>query len=408
MRAGAVAAVLAAGLAACTGGDRSRPLPPIEPPTDDPPDADTSLDPDRPDLPEVPEDERIAAIEHAMNALAPVANQCWAAAAADDFRLAGDVRALITVGRAAGPGAAVEITHDTTADDVLLSCLTKVLGAYAWAPPLAGQAFELPFHFSAPAMQNVIDRRFVPRKGQGGVSIGVLLDETSTGNPGVSLLELSADGGARLPAREVERPETWLITGGAATVKTAGGAELALGVYDLLLVPAGARIEVQAGDERLHALIAIVPGGREGSARAGALPGKGTTLAVRARPPQPTVRRAKDARYYVRPGLGVWLIAEATTAVSLLAIGPDQAVPPHVHARETEALYVLSGGGTMTVAGTALPVTADSVVQVPPGVEHAFAGGKAPTIAVQIYNPAGPEQRFKKPPAKLEKAPLPQ
>ncbi len=406
----AVALVVA--LAAC--GERSQPSPLPQPGTasvaEDAPD--TSLDPDRPELEEVPEEERIAAIEHAMNQLAPIASTCWAAAAADDFRLAGDVRAQIAIDRDAGPGAAIDITANSTDDDVLADCLSEVLAAYDWAPPLVGQTIELPFHFAAPAMQNVIDRRFVPRKTQSGVSIGVLLDERNTGNAGLSLFELEATGGARLQPREIERPEAWFITAGAVTVKTAGGADLALGVYDVLLLPAGARIEVLAGDEEpLRALVAVVPGGREGSARAGALPGKGTTMAVRARPPQPTVRRASAATYYVQPAMGVWLVVERAPtpklALSFLALGPRVAVPPHVHAKETEALYVMSGGGTMTVAGTSIPVTQHSVVQVPPGVEHGFTGGADVTIAVQLYSPGGPEQRFKKPPAKLEKAPLP-
>jgi mannose-6-phosphate isomerase-like protein (cupin superfamily) len=44
-----------------------------------------------------------------------------------------------------------------------------------------------------------------------------------------------------------------------------------------------------------------------------------------------------------------------------------------------------------------MPVTATSVVQVPPGVEHSFEA-TASVTALQLYTPAGPEQRFKKPP----------
>lgn len=367
----------------------------------------SGLEPDRPAIEEVPQEERIAAIEHAMNALAPVANQCWAAAAADDFRLAGDVRALITIGPRAGAGAKVDLTANSTDDDVLGRCLREVLAAYPWAPPLAGQAIELPFHFDAPAMQNVIDRRFVPRKGQAGVTLAVLLDETNTGNRGLSLIELEAAAGATVAAREVERPEVWWIAGGAATVRTAGGADVTLVEDDLLVVPVGARIELVATkDGALRALVAIVPGGREGSARAGALPGKATTMAVRARPPQPVVRRGADVPQYDRPGgssaIGIEPpLAGGKLSLSFLTLDAGSVVPAHVHAAETEALYVFAGGGTMTVAGVAVPVGDQSVVQVPPNVEHGFtAAAGVQTFAVQLYTPAGPEQRFKKPPAK--------
>jgi quercetin dioxygenase-like cupin family protein len=68
-----------------------------------------------------------------------------------------------------------------------------------------------------------------------------------------------------------------------------------------------------------------------------------------------------------------------------------------VHASETELLYVLDGSGTMTIGGQPFAVTQTSVVQVPPNTKHAFA---ATTLvrALQLYTPAGPEQRFKKKP----------
>ena len=78
-----------------------------------------------------------------------------------------------------------------------------------------------------------------------------------------------------------------------------------------------------------------------------------------------------------------------------LALDAGATVPTHVHAGETEVLYVLTGGGTLTVGGVAVPVTEHSVIQIPPGVEHAFTASAA-TTAIQLYTPAGPEQRFKK------------
>jgi hypothetical protein len=40
-------------------------------------------------------------------------------------------------------------------------------------------------------------------------------------------------------------------------------------------------------------------------------------------------------------------------------------------------------------------VTPTSVIQIPPNTKHAFAATAA-VRAVQVYTPAGPEQRFKK------------
>jgi quercetin dioxygenase-like cupin family protein len=83
--------------------------------------------------------------------------------------------------------------------------------------------------------------------------------------------------------------------------------------------------------------------------------------------------------------------------VGLLSAESGFQVPPHRHADETELLYVLQGGGTMTVAGQQLPVRRGTAVQIPPDVEHSFiVESKAPVLAVQFYTPSGPEQRFKK------------
>ncbi|MBE7451822.1 MAG: cupin domain-containing protein [Kofleriaceae bacterium] len=123
---------------------------------------------------------------------------------------------------------------------------------------------------------------------------------------------------------------------------------------------------------------------------------------MRARPPQPSFVVGADAAHYPRPGGGARILVEPPAAggavsLGLLELDAGVSVPAHVHARETEALYVLAGGGAMTVAGAALAVTATSVVQVPAGVEHAFTATAA-TRALQLYTPAGPEQRFKPPP----------
>ncbi len=78
----------------------------------------------------------------------------------------------------------------------------------------------------------------------------------------------------------------------------------------------------------------------------------------------------------------------------LLALPAGATVAEHVHAKETELLYMLDCAGTMTVNGVALAITPTTVVQIPAGAKHAFTATTA-CRAVQVYTPAGPEQRFK-------------
>ena len=85
----------------------------------------------------------------------------------------------------------------------------------------------------------------------------------------------------------------------------------------------------------------------------------------------------------------------AALSASILTVPKGARGPMHANAKETEALFVLAGSGTLTIGTTDVPVTATSVVQIPPNTQHAFAA-IAELRAVQIYTPPGPEQGYKK------------
>ena len=360
-----------------------------------------------------PLEERIAAIERAMNDLAPVANQCWAAAAADELAVAGAVRMLVTIDR--DGTATAEAIADEPGKPVLIRCLREVLAAYAWAPPIRGQVVELPFAFTAPPMQNVIDRRLVPRHAQAGVSVAVLLDQLNSANAAISLLEVAIDPGVTRAPRGLERTELWIFRS-PARVGWVGmtGKALVVERGDAVWAPKGALLQVEGvatvpgGPPAAvtEAVIAIVPGGREGSARAGALPGVSVGSPPGGRTfPQPVLLEAAAGARWPRPGGAATIRLEPGSprkdigkdlALLGLELEAGAVVPAHIHAAETEVIYLLGGGGTMTIGGVLVPVTEHSVIQIPAGVEHAFTASAA-TVAIQLYTPAGPEQRFKKP-----------
>ena len=97
----------------------------------------------------------------------------------------------------------------------------------------------------------------------------------------------------------------------------------------------------------------------------------------------------------------VQILAERATtgsdvlSASRLRFDAGAVIPPHVHDGATELLYVVAGRATMVVDGVTLEVGPDSVVQIPPGIEHS-ATVTAALDAYQLYTPAGPEQRFRK------------
>lgn len=348
-------------------------------------------------VPEPTEDEKLAAIQKAMNELDEAAQICWAAAATERFDVEGELTLTIEI---AAKRSTATVASDTARNPKLAGCLKELLGSYAWAPPLHGQTIQLPFKFRAPDGQNVIDRALVPWAGQGKIAIATLVDENNSGNDAASIFELAVEAGASTGFRSPDRDELWFFLGPASIEAPAksGGKQVAAG--DMMFVAKGAVRKLSATGAAVHAVIVAVPGGREGSARAGALPTREVSE-WKEPPPGPIHLPAAAAKSYPRAGGSVAIFAEPATikarslAGSVLELPAGAAIPEHVHG-ESELLYILSGTGTMTVKGVPLAITATSVVQIPPNTKHAFTA-TTPVRAVQIYTPAGPEQKFKKP-----------
>jgi hypothetical protein len=88
----------------------------------------------------------------------------------------------------------------------------------------------------------------------------------------------------------------------------------------------------------------------------------------------------------------------------ILLASKDAPVLPHVHETSWEVLAPLWAEGTAKRAPSVgasemidIPMTDGTVVAMPKGTQHAWSpGGKKPLLAVQMYVPPGPEQRFKK------------
>jgi quercetin dioxygenase-like cupin family protein len=333
------------------------------------------------DGPPVSDDEKLAAIQKAMNDLSPASQQCWAAVAAVRFDIEGELAAQIEI----GPPNHVTYVRDTTKSPKLAACMSQLLEAYPWAPPLHGQAIQLPFKFSAPDGQSVIDRRLVPFAGQGKVSVAVALDENNSGNPAASIFEVAIAAGGTTGMRTATRAEVWMAIDGDAEISAPA---LKATKLSLAYVPAGGAREIKAIGKDAHLVVVVTPGGPEGAARAGALPTPELT-AILSAPVKPQILdkpvHGKGHEIYLETG---------PMSVALATIPNGTAIPEHVHAKETELLVFLAGSGTMRVNGVMIPITETSVVQVPPNTKHAFTA-TSDVRALQIYTPPGPEQRWK-------------
>jgi quercetin dioxygenase-like cupin family protein len=87
-----------------------------------------------------------------------------------------------------------------------------------------------------------------------------------------------------------------------------------------------------------------------------------------------------------------------TASMGLLTMSKNASVAEHTHDKEWEFLAIVEGEGELhKKAGGKTPISGSTFVSVNPGNPHSFkASGSKPTIAIQMYWPPGPEQRFKK------------
>jgi len=135
-------------LAAC-----SQPAPPPKPPVTPvaPGDAAVALV----DASAVSQEEKLAAIQKAMNELDEAAQLCWASAATDRFDIEGELTVMIEI---TADKATSTVVTDTARNAKLATCVRGLLESYRWAPPLYGETIQLPFKFTDPDGQSVIER----------------------------------------------------------------------------------------------------------------------------------------------------------------------------------------------------------------------------------------------------------
>jgi mannose-6-phosphate isomerase-like protein (cupin superfamily) len=140
----------------------------------------------------------------------------------------------------------------------------------------------------------------------------------------------------------------------------------------------------------------------------GATMGQASTVAGKvswAKRPSPVVSVEVDKQPDLAWGGGAYHarlgFAEGPASLESLLASKDAPVPEHTHDKEWEILAIVSGDGTLVrkLDGREddTKVSAGMFASIPPGVPHAYRpAGTAPLVAVQLYAPPGPEQRFKK------------
>jgi len=86
-----------------------------------------------------------------------------------------------------------------------------------------------------------------------------------------------------------------------------------------------------------------------------------------------------------------------SASLEVLLTSKNAPIAEHTHDKEWEAIAVVDGEGTLFKKNGDVAVSPGTMFTIPPGVSHGMKpAGTAPLLAIQMYAPPGPEQRFKK------------
>jgi mannose-6-phosphate isomerase-like protein (cupin superfamily) len=161
----------------------------------------------------------------------------------------------------------------------------------------------------------------------------------------------------------------------------------------------GAMIECKEPTRAILVLVSNKPGGTLGQAAAAAQKAGWTQR------PAPVTSVEFDKQPDLAWGGGAYHarlgFEDGSASLGTLMASKSAPVRQNVHEHEWEVLAILSGDGTLvrTVDGREdnTPIAPGTFASIAPGVPHAYRpAGTSPLVAVQLFLPPGPEQRFKK------------
>lgn len=356
------------------------------------------------------EDAAIIAIEQAVNQLSPAIHQCWARAAADDYRLAGVVVLAVRVG-AGGKTEDVRPVEDSPKDPVLVACLTELWKKYTW--PLeaiqVGETVQLPMEFGAPEAQYTVSSAHVaprPLGGEGPAAASkaqVLLHADNTGNDAgaLSLLELAPGLNIPLHRHPASIEVVYLLSGHGLMVDISAR-ERPVGPGDAVYIARGTAHGLKnSGREPLVAVQLYAPAGPEqrflGKPPVGTEPiGLDETLRrAGARPVIRATRARRGDKLAAGKGKRTSLFDPGQVFLGALDGQPGMELKVEADGGGSWFWYVLEGGGVLTINGQDTPVAAGDAVQIPSGIKRGFKAGPSGIKALQFRVDGDPGARWR-------------
>jgi quercetin dioxygenase-like cupin family protein len=385
----------------------------------------------------VPSDAQRAAmaIEKTLQRHGPEVHRCFERALADRLDVSGKLEIEVEVGEGGKVSNARTLSADQDARPIS-SCLLASAGGWQVDGIEVGASLILPFDFAGQMNQFVVKSGDVPERGPGAAKIKeskdgkpvppppftvkVLADPVNVRSQNVALTLLSVGPASRVAMHRHPHSAKalYLLKGHARLLGPAGTDPQKIDEGTAVFIPAGYPHVIENMGRQTTAVFLQVfaPPGPEKVYRDPKDPqGRAEFEVIRdpakAKAPPPgngqlVVKSIADVKPLAAFGgkaqVRILLEPQDTgspaLALDVIEFAPGFEAPRHQHPGSEEVLYFTAGGGTLMVGSESYPFAAEDAVHVPADQPHgAKFGREDKTIAIQIYTPAGPEQRFRAP-----------
>ena len=326
---------------------------------------------------------------------------CYRKTLAVDRDRAGTIFIRVTLGRA-GIVSGTKVARDELGAKGVAACVAKWIRGWTFsgaekAGASAGNDLLIPITFAAAKKQYAIRIDDVPSTVVvGKTSVQLLLHKKNVGASRASMLLWSIDD------KEINWPglagkdQALIVLAGRARVRGIGRWRK-LGPRDAVALAPGKGLQLRLRKGPLRVVHVIAPGGGEQELIA-ALKKGGPSKSARGKIRVVSARKTKalvlaKGKLRITPLLHKGILGHGRFYLGLLKAKKGLSVAEHAHLSEAELLQIITGRGAMQLNGLGVDVGPGQATYLPHGHAHRLEV-KQDLDAVQVYAPAGPEQRF--------------
>jgi len=353
-------------------------------------------------------------------------NRCFEKALADTLDVSGKIELAVDVGEG-GRVTKAAPASDGVKSPVLLACLTESAATWTLAGIDPGSTVIVPLAFEGQAAQFSVKVKDAPDHGPPAppskkagspapvppFSVKLLVDEATMRAQKAALTQLTIGPANRIAMHKHPGNEVlYVLKGHARVLGPTGHGPEKLDEGMAILIPAGMphAIENMGRTSSAVLLDVFAPMGPERVYRDPKDPaGRAAFEVIRGVAVAPagtkfTVGSAADAdklsvfagKGKIKPLLEPAKTGNSAVYVGILEAEPGAEVPRNSHPGSAEILYVVSGAGNVTIGSEKLTFSAEEALHIPDGQPHAakFTGPEK-TVMVQVFAPAGPEERYR-------------